>query len=933
MAKNDRFRELLNDGIYRIKQLETKPISVIQDELGYAIGKKTGGSSIEHWRKGFIPGELSDLAALVKEIVRRTDLGTAWALDLLNAAQFPYAEQFCQELLDTSSSTADIDDEFMISYEFERSIAYRTLVGRQGMIETILRMLTEPAVYPIVGIDGIGGIGKTALVQEVMIQCQRKQLFEKIIWYSNRENRQSENQNALQAPLIFEALLTTIGTQLGVPNIAALNLQDKSAHVASFLRRNKTLVVLDNLETMAVPQEEMIRQLSPLLGKSRALLTSRQRFSGDLQVIHLLGLDEQMACQFLRQESAYRNIRALTSAAETELQQIVKATGGLPLAMKLVVGQLDLLPVEDVLTLLQQVHLSQTDNEADDYERFYHSVIAPSWHCLSRQGKVVLIALTFFAPGQGSTLAAVSQVSAIDRIEFDRCLAELWSFSFVERSEPIGAILQERRYFLHPLVQAFVQAVGIEPQFLNLLPYYHGCGERFVHYYMTYVTQHHMNYTFMDYEHANLLLALDVAMGRQLHQLFLTMVNHCCKYWEVRGLYSIAVDRLNQAQTQLQAENNQAGVADLFLKLGYLAEKQGQLQLGMEHVQAGLKIAEMLQDERLKSELLHIVGRLWLAWGDYSQAHQALIAGLDLARLQKNAINIAAFLASLGKAYQLQGEYQRAETLYQEGLQLSRSFHDLETTCLLWLNLGSLSAVQGDYEKAETYLTQGLQVERALGHQEQIAKFLHLLAGCAIMRGDLLRGEEFSLEGLAIAQNIGHLDLTCTILINLGVVAGTQNDLLKSEHYWQDALDIARMMNHPERIVGLLTNLTRLASQQKDYVQAEKYLAEAETIIARLDNAWAKNDMLIEYGRLKFKQGTLVEAAALLQNALIVARKLNVPEMDGDICWLLAQVNQALGHIEVAHTWGEACLQVYRAINHGDVGEVEEWLAKLDGCS
>jgi tetratricopeptide (TPR) repeat protein len=931
MAKNDRFRELLSDGIYRIKQLETKPINVIQDELGYAIGKKTGGSSIEHWRKGFIPGELSDLAALVKEIVRRTDLGTAWALDLLNAAQFPYAEQFCQDLLDISSSTADIDDEFMISYEFERSIAYRTLVGRQGMIETILRMLTEPAVYPIVGIDGIGGIGKTALVQEVMIQCQRKQLFEKIIWYSNRENRQSENQNALQSPHIFEALLTTIGTQLGIPNIATLNPQDKSAHIASFLRRNKTLVVLDNLETMAVPQEEMIRQLSPLLGKSRALLTSRQRFSGDLQVIHLLGLDEQMACQFLRQEGANRGIRLVEHATEYELQQIAKATGGLPLAMKLVVGQVDFLPLSDVLTLLQQVQLLQNDNEEDDYERFYQSIFAFSWQRLSRQGKALLIALALFAPGQGGTVAAISQVSALARIELIRLLTELWRFSFIERSELVKATLSETRYFLHPLVQAFVTAITTNEQSLNFIPYYHGCTERFIHYYATYTAQHHTKYLLMDDEHANLLRTLDVALERQLTKPFLQIVDLCYRYWEVRGFYSMAFERLNQALAYRQADHDPAGVAALLLNLGSLAEKQGQLKLSMEHVQAGLTLVEQLQEDRLKSELLHLMGRLWLAWSDFDQAQQALSTAMTLARLHGNSVNMASCLATLGYAYQAHGEYQLAESTYQEALQLAQTDQDWEMICRLWQYLGGLCGVQSQYERAEAYLTQGIELARSLGHQEQIAKCLHLLAGCTIMRGDLLHGEELSLEALAIAQNIGHLDLICTILINLGVVVGSRKDLVTAEQHLQQGLEIARLMNRVDRMTGLLTNLTRLNIELGNYQQAGAYLQEAETIATTLDHAWAKNDVLIERGRLKFKQGALDEATTLFQNALMVARELNVPEMDGDICWLLGQVSQALGHIEVAHTWGEACLQVYRAINHGDVGEVEEWLAKLDG--
>ncbi len=929
MAKNEDFGQLLSKGIHRIKQLESKPIGVIQDELGYALGKETGGSSIEHWRKGFIPGELSDLAALVKEIVRRTDLDTAWALKLLTAAQFPYAEQFCQDLLDKPNSVIDIDETFMISYEFEKSIAYRTFVGRQEMIETLLRMLTEPALYPIIGIDGMGGIGKTALVQEVMIQCQRKQLFEKMIWHSSRDDHRSAKQTILQSVDFFESILITIGTQLGIPNIA--QLQDKSLQIASLLRRKKTLIVLDNIETMVGSQAEIIRQLQPLLGKSRAILTSRQRFYGDMQIIHLSGLDEQTACHFLRQEGAHRGIHPVEHATEHELQQIANATGGLPLAMKLVVGQVDFLPLADVLILLQQVPLLQNDGEGDDYERFYQSLFASSWQQVSRQGKGLLIALALFAPGHGSTLAAISQVSRLARTELNRSLTELWRFSFVEQSETVKATLAEKRYFLHPLVQAFVVGTVPNEQSLNFIAYYHGCAERFVHHYVTCTTHCHAKYLLMDDEHANLLRSLDIALERQLIKPFLQIVDLCYRYWEVRGRYTLAVERLNQALAYRQADHDQVGVAALLLKLGCLAEKQGQLKLSMEHAQAGLALAAQLQTDRLKSELLHLTGRLWLAWGDFDQAHQALNTAIALARLHDSGINMTPFLATLGYAYQTHGEYQLAESTYQEALQLARTAQDWEMTCLLWQYLGSLGGVQSQYERAEAYLTEGIDLARSLGYQEQMAKCLYLLGGCAVMRGDLLKGEALSLEALTIAQNIGHLDLTCTILINLGVVAGTRKDLGSAEYYWQQGLEIARLMNRADRITGLLTNLTRLTTQLGNYQQAEIYLDEAATIATTSDHAWAKNDVLIERGRLKFKQSVFDEAATLLHSALTVARELNIPEMEGDICWLLGQVNQALGHIEIAHTWGEACLQVYRAINHGDVGEVEEWVAKLAG--
>ena len=66
----EKFANLLTEGIYKIRFAESKNIQTIQDELGYALGRK-GGASIEYWRKGNIPTKLSDIEDLARQIGKR----------------------------------------------------------------------------------------------------------------------------------------------------------------------------------------------------------------------------------------------------------------------------------------------------------------------------------------------------------------------------------------------------------------------------------------------------------------------------------------------------------------------------------------------------------------------------------------------------------------------------------------------------------------------------------------------------------------------------------------------------------------------------------------------------------------------------------------------------------------------------------------------
>ena len=75
MARSpQKFGQLLTEAVYKIRIAESKTIkktiSLIQDELGYSLGRE-GGSCIEYWRKGNIPASLDDVLNLAGELASR----------------------------------------------------------------------------------------------------------------------------------------------------------------------------------------------------------------------------------------------------------------------------------------------------------------------------------------------------------------------------------------------------------------------------------------------------------------------------------------------------------------------------------------------------------------------------------------------------------------------------------------------------------------------------------------------------------------------------------------------------------------------------------------------------------------------------------------------------------------------------------------------
>ncbi|MBI1881309.1 MAG: ATP-binding protein [Chloroflexi bacterium] len=93
----EKFAQLLTEGVHRIRFREAKTIQIVQDELGYALGRE-GESAIEYWRKGHLPPNLGDVEKLARIIVARGHLERDWLEQFLRSADHPAPEKLCDEL-------------------------------------------------------------------------------------------------------------------------------------------------------------------------------------------------------------------------------------------------------------------------------------------------------------------------------------------------------------------------------------------------------------------------------------------------------------------------------------------------------------------------------------------------------------------------------------------------------------------------------------------------------------------------------------------------------------------------------------------------------------------------------------------------------------------------------------------------------------------
>ena len=323
---------------------------------------------------------------------------------------------------------------------------YDVLFGVEDRLAELRRALQPGTSRPVISIDGLGGMGKTALAHAIATwAAEQRTLFHDIVWETAaQETLTWQGIERRQTPaLTFERMLDTIAIQLGYREIPRMRLSEKTASLRTLLKERPYLIVVDNLET-AEDYQTLAARLADFANPSKFLLTSRFYVGDDSHVyrLHADQLSEEAALALIRHEAQARSLAEVATAPDERLVEIVRAVGGNPLAIKLVVGQLTRLPLSKVLDDSRGIH--------DD--QFYLYLYRHSWNLLSPQAQRLLVLMPILPTG-GGTWDDLLALTGYDETTLTSAVTEL-----VEKSLLNVGGFPEKVYSIHRLTQHFVMS-------------------------------------------------------------------------------------------------------------------------------------------------------------------------------------------------------------------------------------------------------------------------------------------------------------------------------------------------------------------------------------------------------------------------------------------------------------------------------------------
>ncbi len=629
---------------------------------------------------------------------------------------------------------------------------YTTFVGRESELEK-LKSLMLP--YPrsrhyMATIDGIGGVGKSALALELAHFYREyyellppEERFEVIVWVSAKRTLLTNNgiQQRQQNFSTLGDLYREIAHVLEISTITQAEMEQRRGLVEGALTRQRTLLILDNLET--VDDEALLSFLYELPDPTKAIVTTRRRINIAYE-IRLNGMPHDDALELMRVEEARHNV---TLTPETT-EGLYGRTGGIPLAIQWSIGLIG--QGYSPEGVLRRLGSGQSDVALFCFQESVN-------HLRGRDSYRLLMALALFESSVSRTM--LGEVAGLGSDEFGRddALVELLSLSLINQ--------KGERFTLLPLTHSYVLAeLGRQPALEAEL------RENWI----TYLTHFFQAYTgvyswqadrrVLRREGEHLVTLAKWVEENKRPEMLLKAMPALNYYFDVSGQWAEMLEfgKLGLEQARLVGDLQSIVIIEI-RALTWVLSQQGHHLEAEFYVKNALEAARQLGSLPWQCQVLIRYSQILRRRKAFDESLEKCQEALDLLKglPQPDQAYMEADLEyELGRIARDQGRWHEARAHFLAARDLSAR-NDDDTVFnydRAWGIMGQLGFVAqqlGELETAETYYRQALELCRELGGPGNLTTLYIRLATLEEQRGNRVAALDYARQALIDSLRLG----------------------------------------------------------------------------------------------------------------------------------------------------------------------------------
>jgi tetratricopeptide (TPR) repeat protein len=765
--------------------------------------------------------------------------------------------------------------------------SYSQLFGVEDIVARLYQRLADPADHWLVSVEGIGGLGKTAVAREAAGRLHEASRFAGIAWVTAKQEFYSFRgltQSDFPA-LTFEQLMDSIVDQLdsdAAPNLVGRAKQERAR---SLLQSRPYLVVVDNFDAIH-ECGSLLDQLWDLANPAKFLLTSRIQVapctSGwvTISTVSLNFLAEPDAAALLRYEAQLRGLHRIAESSDEKLQPILSATGGHALAIKLAVGQLVSLPLGRVLN-----NLEPGSRTADP---LYEYIYRPSWELLSPRARRVIVLLALM-PASGGRWEDLAGMSGLPDAELDAALGELIARSLISVTEAEDTI-----YTLHSLTRRFVSSQAEEWKTLR------DGAERVGEYYAAYAREHADNWAMLTRRQEHILRAIElcIASGPKGRRTAIQCVRLLGRFIKSRGNLTTWLSYLDMAVEAAAELGDDAAQADLWNQKGMLIGREGDLKQVLPLHKRAAAVFERLGDRLNQARTLRLIGNVHYTRAERPQALACYEQALHL--LGQLPVpeprDMALIYNNIAGIYGGNQDWPRALTYFERALAYIDPERDRDYITPVLTNIGEVCFEMGRWQEGVAWLERALPLQEESGDVFGQAASHHFLSVCYAGLEDWDRVRDHGRQAVQLFALLDLANSRAHVCTDLASVYAEVGEIETARGYLEVAEPLWRRLGSVYGIFRVRVIEGDLFAQEKRWSSAELAYREALMLIDdQPDHQAFRFAALLGLATLRLRTGDHPGAAHHLEQAQDVAAAWHRPDLTVRALWLRAELDGAQG--------------------------------------
>ncbi len=258
---------------------------------------------------------------------------------------------------------------------------------------------------------------------------------------------------------------------------------------------------------------------------------------------------------------------------------------------------------------------------------------------------------------------------------------------------------------------------------------------------------------------------------------------------------------------------------------------------------------------------------------------------LDLAKKINFTIAQGNAYLNLGNSKIIEGDYKVATNYFQQAQEIFENESSTPSTkdeiasglAKSYGSIGIVLSEQSNYAKALQFYLKSVKIYEKLGDQVRCAKLYNNIGVIYKSQKSDFKALEFFVKAEKIQSKLKDENISIT-LTNIANCYLNQNNLKKANFYYNEAKKVLDKNPNPRALGEWYNNMGLLKKAEKSNTEATKNWQNAITTFQSIDDKFGLGDTYLYLGRLYFEKQNLDKSLESTNQALQIAKQIEVVE-------------------------------------------------------